>query len=259
MIFMGIAVAIYAVRNVFKDPKIGVDGIIKFFQEQNINLVELNNTFTKVNELPQLAKKFIDVGITPIQLTVDGNNFFQKTDAGRKGQFEFMKQWIDPAQSLGIPVLRANMGGPIGFLGRNMTLENLLATFRPILDYAESVGMKLVFENHGRKSSDVDFQLKVKGALPSPNFGYLLDTGNYNPKTLVYENIKKLGAAILAVHAKTYAFNTEGNETSLDFARIIQLLKEVGYKGHYNIEFEGRGLSDFEGVTKSIQLLRKYL
>ncbi len=76
---------------------------------------------------------------------------------------------------------------------------------------------------------------------------------------LVYENIKKLATSILAVHAKTYAFDAEGNETTLDFARIMQLLKEVGYKGHYNVEFEGRGLSDFEGVTKTIQLLRKYL
>ncbi len=256
---MGIAVAIYAVRNVFKDPKIGVDGIIKFFHEQQINLVELNNSFTTPAELPLLAKRFVDEGITPIQLTVDGNNFFQKSTAGRKGQIEFMKQWIDPAHTLGIPVVRANMGGPMGFLGSNMTLDNLLATFHPILDFIESQGMKFVFENHGRKSSDVNFQLKVKAALPSPNFGYLLDTGNYNPKNLVYENIKKLGTSILAVHAKTYAFDEQGNETTLDFARITQLLKEVGYHGHYNVEFEGRGLPDFEGVTKTIQLLRKYL
>ncbi len=255
---MGIAVAIYAVRNVLKDTKIGVDGIIKFFQEQNINLVELNNSFVTPADLPNFAKRFVEAGITPIQLTVDGNNFFQKSASGRKSQFEFMKQWIDPAHGLGIPMVRANMGGPLGFLGRNMTIDNLLATFRPILEYIESLGMKFVFENHGRKSSDIDFQLKVKAALPSPNFGYLLDTGNYHPKDLVYENIMKLGTSILAVHAKTYMFDAEGNETTLDFARITQLLKEVGYRGHYNIEFEGH-LPDIEGVTKTIQLLRKYL
>ncbi len=255
---MGIAVAMYALRNVLKDPKFGIEGIIKFLQEQKINLVELNNSFVTPAELPNVGKRFMDMGMTPIQLTVDGNNFFQKLAAGRKGQFDFMKQWIDPAHALGIPVVRANMGGPLGFLGRNMTLDNLLATFRPILEYTESLGMKFVFENHGRKSSDVDFQLQVKAALPSQNFGYLLDTGNYHPKDLVYENIKKLGTSILAVHAKTYMFDAQGNETTLDFARITQLLKEVGYRGHYNVEFEGH-LPDLEGTTKTIQLLRKYL
>jgi sugar phosphate isomerase/epimerase len=255
---MGIAVAMYALRNVLKDPKIGVDGIIKFLQEQKISLVELNNTFTTPAELPTLGKRFVDAGMQLIQLTVDGNNFFQKSAAGRKGQFDFMKLWTDPAHALGIPMVRANMGRLLGFLSRNVTLKNLLATFRPILEYLESLGMKFVFENHGGKSSDVDFQLKVKAALPTSNFGYLLDTGNYHPKGLIYENIGKLSSSILAVHAKTYVFDAEGNDTTLDFARIIQLLKEVGYRGHYNVEFEGH-LPDFEGVSKTIQLLRKYL
>ena len=255
---MGIAVAMYALRNVLKDPKFGLEGIIKFLQEQKIDLVELNNSFTTPAELPKLGKRFLDAGLQPIQMTVDGNNFFQKSATGRKGQFDFMKQWIDPAHTLGIPVVRANMGRSLGFLARNVTVDNLLATFRPILEYVESLGMKFVFENHGGKSSDVNFQLTVKGALPSPNFGYLLDTGNYHPKDLVYENIKKLGSSILAVHAKTYMFDAEGKETTLDFARITQLLKEVGYHGHYNVEFEGH-LPDLEGTTKTIQLLRKYL
>jgi sugar phosphate isomerase/epimerase len=255
---MGIAVAMYALRNVLKDPTVGVDGIIKFLQEQKIDLVELNNTFTTPAELPRLGKRFVDAGMQLIQLTVDGNNFFQKSAAGRKAQFEFMKQWIDPAHALGIPMVRANMGRSLGFLSHNIRFENLITTFHPILEYVESLGMKFVFENHGGKSSDVDFQLKVKAALPSPNFGYLLDTGNYHPKGLVYENIGKLSTSILAVHAKTYAFDGEGNDTTLDLARIIRLLKEIGYRGHYNIEFEGH-LPDFEGVTKTIQLLRKYL
>jgi len=253
---MGIAVALYAFRNVIKDPNVGIKGIIKFLQDQKINLVELNNIFTTPSNLPNFGKQFLDAGLVPIQLTVDGNNFFQISERNRKAQFDFMKKWIDPAHDLGIPMVRANMGRAMGILKRNVTLGNLLATFRPILDYLESLGMKFVFENHGGKSSDVNFQLAVKAALPSPSFGYLLDTGNYHPKNLVYENIKKLGTSILGVHAKTYLFNASGDECTLDYGRIIQLLKEVGYRGHYNIEFEGH-LPDFEGVMKSIQLLRK--
>src|SRR5271157_1802280 len=257
---MGIAVAIYALRNVFNDPAIGVPGIIDFLHKQDIDLVELNALYTQPDKFTEFAATFVDAGIRPIQVTVDGNNFFAKTESERKAQFAYMKQWIDPAHEVGIPIVRANMGHRTTLFRRNDTLPNLLETFRPILDYTESLDMNFVFENHGGRSSDVNFQLQVKKALPSPHFGYLLDFGNYKPKSLVYDNIKKLGSSILAVHAKAYFFDADGNETTLDVGRIIQNLREVGYQGDYNVEFEGQPrLPDFEGTEKTIQLLRKYL
>jgi len=255
---MTISVATYALRNVLKDPSIGVNGIADFLIQQKITLVELNNCFTTPEGLHDFAKPFIERGIKPNQLTVDGNNFFVKGNANQKKQFEYMKKWLDAAKKEDIHLVRANMGHALGFFTKTDTIENLLATFKPILSYSESLGIKFVFENHGGKSSDINFQLKVKEAIPSPNFGYLLDTGNYKPKELIYENIEKLGKSILIVHAKMYNFDAEGNETKLDFQRIISLLKKVGYTGDYSVEFEGP-LPDYEGVTKSIALLRKYL
>jgi sugar phosphate isomerase/epimerase len=259
---MGIGLATYAVRNELKKPEFGFKGMADWMVKHDIKLLELNNMFVKPETVAETVKIFTDRGVKPNQLTVDGNNFFQKSESGRANQMAFMKPWIDAAHSVGIPTIRANMGhalsGLIGLFKKTDTLDNLVATFRPILEYTENLGINFVFENHGGKSSDVEFQLKVKAAFPSKRFGYLLDFGNYRPKPLVYENIPKLGKAILAVHAKTYNFDAEGNETTLDVGKIVSLLKQIGYSGDYNIEFEGP-LPDLEGVEKTAALLRKYL
>jgi sugar phosphate isomerase/epimerase len=101
--------------------------------------------------------------------------------------------------------------------------------------------------------------MAVKNAFPSKKMGFLLDTGNYKPKDLVYENILKLKDSILIVHAKTYDFDQNGEETLLNFNKIIQNLKSVGFKGYYSVEFEGSTQSDIEGTTKTIALLDKYI
>lgn len=255
---MGIAIATYSLRNELKKPEVGMSGIADFIQSLGVKFVELNNSFIDPTKFQDTVKIFTDRSLTPTQLTIDGNNFFQKSAKARADQFAFMKKWIDPAHKAGIKMLRANMGHGFGLFKKTDSLDNLLATFKPILEYTESLGMKFTFENHGGKSSDINFQLAVKKELPSKNFGYLLDCGNYRPKDLVYDNIPKLGSAILVVHAKMYGFNEQGEETQLDYGRIIKLLKQIGYSGDYNIEFEGN-LPDYEGVKKTLALLQKYL
>jgi len=243
--------------------KIGMAGMADYLNKIGVKFVEINNMFTTAKELPENVKVFASKGIKTVLLTYDGNNFFIPADEDaaedRQDQFNAMKPWIDAAKAAGIPIIRANMGHPPGFLStESEMLAALVTTFKPIQEYAEKQGITFVFENHGGPSSDVNFQLLVKKQFPSDKMGFLLDTGNYDPKSLVYENIAKLGKAIKIVHAKTYEFNKEGEETQLDFGRIIAALKKAGFDGFYSIEFEGKGDAK-AGVEKTLALLKKHL
>jgi L-ribulose-5-phosphate 3-epimerase len=258
---MNISVATYSLRDSIK--QIGMAGVADYLNKIGVKFVEINNMFTTAQKLPDDVKLFASKGIKTVLLTYDGNNFFMPADddaaEDRQDQFDQMKPWIDAAKATGIPMIRANMGHPLGIIKKEAKmLKDLVATFKPIQEYAEKLGISLVFENHGGPSSEVDFQLKVKKVFPSDKMGYLLDTGNYKPKDLVYENIGKLGKAIKIVHAKTYDFDAKGEETQLDFKRIITALKAVGFAGFFSIEFEGK-LEAKEGVEKTLALLKKYL
>ena len=58
--------------------------------------------------------------------------------------------------------------------------------------------------------------------------------------------------------AKSYAFDDEGNETTIDYARIMSIVcdPQFNFSGYVGIEFEGRGDS-FEGIKKTKALLER--
>lgn len=252
---MKIAVATYSLRQNIKNG-MSFPEIADFLVELDIKHVEINNIFTSPEKLLEIVTIFKEKHIDTVLLTIDGNNFFQGKPKAREDQFNWMKPWLDAAHNSGIPMVRANMGHHRGlFLSRKKILKQQVETFKPIQEYAESLGITFVFENHGGPSSDVEFQLAVKEHFPTEKMGFLLDTGNYKPKSRVYENIKKLGKAIKIVHAKMYEFDDQGMETTLDFPRIVNALNEIGFDGYYSVEYEG-SLPGKEGVKKSIALLR---
>ena len=60
-----------------------------------------------------------------------------------------------------------------------------------------------------------------------------------------------------AVSAKSYAFDENGNETTLDYQRILQIVKDAGYTEYLGIEYEGKELSEEEGVIATKKLLER--
>ena len=60
-----------------------------------------------------------------------------------------------------------------------------------------------------------------------------------------------------AVSAKSYNFDADGNETKLDYARMMQIVKDAGYTGHIGIEYEGNELGEKEGINATRDLMLK--
>ena len=63
--------------------------------------------------------------------------------------------------------------------------------------------------------------------------------------------------AAKAVSAKSYDFDTNGNETTIDFTRMLQIVKDAGYKGFVGVEFEGSRLDETAGTKATKDLLLK--
>ena len=52
-------------------------------------------------------------------------------------------------------------------------------------------------------------------------------------------------------------FDAEGNETTIDYARMMKIVLDAGYHGYVGIEYEGRMLSEPEGILATKKLLEK--
>ena len=57
------------------------------------------------------------------------------------------------------------------------------------------------------------------------------------------------------VSAKSYDFDAKGNETTLDYARILKIVTDAGYHGYVGIEYEGSRLTEPEGIKATKKLL----
>ena len=54
-------------------------------------------------------------------------------------------------------------------------------------------------------------------------------------------------------------FDDEGNETSIDYKRMMDIVKKAKYKGYVGIEYEGNRLSEDDGIIATKKLLEKYI
>ncbi len=61
----------------------------------------------------------------------------------------------------------------------------------------------------------------------------------------------------MAVSAKSYNFDENGNETTIDFVKMLQIVKDAGYTGFVGVEYEGDVLDEKAGIeaTKALLLL----
>ena len=113
--------------------------------------------------------------------------------------------------------------------------------------------------------------MKAIAEIGMDNVGTLPDFGNWCVKRAdgenwgecleeypdYYQGIELMMAAAKAVSAKSYNFDEEGNETKLDYVRMLQIVKDAGYTGYIGIEYEGNELSEKEGINATRNLLLK--
>jgi sugar phosphate isomerase/epimerase len=59
------------------------------------------------------------------------------------------------------------------------------------------------------------------------------------------------------VSAKTHEFDAQGNSVETDYARMLKIVKDAGFKGYVGIEYEGEKLSEEEGIRKTKALLER--
>jgi sugar phosphate isomerase/epimerase len=221
--------------------------------------------FNKViDSLNTLSKKH---NMTNVLIMVDGEGDLASPDeAERDKAVENHKKWIDAARKLGAHSIRVNT------FGTNEAEEWLPAVvdgLKKLSAYAATKGINVLCENHGWMSSDAPLLMEAIDMVNMENCGTLPDFGNWCVKRKdgstwgecieeypnKYEGIKMMLTEAEAVSAKSYDFDDDGNETTLDYPRIIQLVEDSGYRGFIGVEYEGDRLSEKEGIQATKELL----
>jgi sugar phosphate isomerase/epimerase len=179
------------------------------------------------------------------------------------------KKWIEAAKLLGCLTVRVNLHGEGDPDERKKASIDSLTLLG---DFAEPMNINVVVENHGSVTSNGMWIADVMKQVNRKNVGTLPDFGNFcisDPwgtiqngcKDMydIYKGVEEMLPYAKGVSAKTYDFDANGEQTLMDYKRLINIVKASGYKGYIGIEFEGNSQPEDEGVRKTQVLLEKYL
>ena len=207
--------------------------------------------------LKDLKARANDHGVTCVLIMIDGEgDMSAPAKADRDQAVENHKKWVDAAAALGCHSIRINTGEHYSPTDVGAVAEACSA----LAEYGAQHKIGVICENHGGPSSNPDALIALMKAVNNPSFGTLPDFGNF-PKSDgkytidIYDAIERMMPYAKGVSAKSYDFDEKGNETTLDYPRIMKIVNAAGYHGFVGIEFEGGRLSEPEGIKATKKLL----
>ena len=234
-----------------------------------INSIELVNTFyfSKGEDKAywtEFKQKCDEFGVSVGLIMSDAlGNLGDADPVARKAAVEKHYQWVDVAKFIGAHSIRVNAAGQ-GTAEEVAT--NAVDGLSSLAEYAASKNINIIVENHGGYSSDGKWLTGVMAKVGMDNVGTLPDFGNFCIESGAegcvkeydrYQGIAELMPYAKGVSAKSNEFDENGNEINSDYLRIMKIVKESGFKGYVGIEYEGRKLSEDEGIKATKALLEK--
>ena len=216
----------------------------------------------------ELSAKF---GLKNILIMVDEEgNLATQNEEERLTAIKNHKKWINAAAEMGCHSIRINLFGETDpELWKSYSKLSLIK----LSEYALPLNINIIVENHGYLSSNAALLMELINEVNMKNCGTLPDFGNFclkrennelwdAPCVESYDNYKGIAEMMpnaFAVSAKSYDFDGEGSETTLDYQRLISIVKSNGYDQYIGIEYEGSRLSEEEGILATRDLLLKLM
>lgn len=223
----------------------GVEYVNQFFKDKAQDM-------TYLKDLNDRAKSN---GVKNVMIMIDGEGQLGDEDeTKRKAAVENHYKWIDAANFLGCTSVRVNAAGK----GTPQEVQKrVVQSLSTLADYGKKGKINVIVENHGGISSHGDWLAETLKQVGKKNCGSLPDFGNFYEYDR-YQGVIDLMPYAKGVSAKTTGFDANGNDTRVDYAKMMQIVKNAKYKGFIGIEFEGSNMSEVDGIIASKKLLERF-
>jgi sugar phosphate isomerase/epimerase len=252
-----ISLAAWSLHRAFFAREIDQLGMLDACAELGMRGFEMVNTFfpsPQYEYLKQLRRRAEGQDVRLLLIMCDGEGSMAGPEREKRLQAaKNHHKWIDIAAVLGCHAIRCNTGAQAGDAD---ALERCAESFAALCEYADASGIDVLLENHWGASSDAAWLMQLVARVAHPRIGTLPDFGNFPPEVDRYDAVRLMMPAARAVSAKCYDFDGEGNETTIDFGRMVRIVRDAGYDGWVGIEYEGERLPEREGIAACKALLQ---
>ena len=288
---MIIGVSSYSFSRLVKNGQMKQIDVIAKAKEMGFDAIEFSTlALPEGKSLPDFAAELRaeadKVGIPIVNYTI-GADLLAGSGGDLQKEIDRVKGEVDVAEILGVPGMRHDCSGgrfPDNWQGAksfDAALPRLAEGCRAISEYAAGKGIKTMIENHGYFCQDSIRVEKLVTAVNHPNFGLLIDMGNFicaddSPELAV----GRLLPYAFHCHAKDFHLkpgtmpwpgkgwnqSRGGNwwrgaiigHGNVPVHQCVRILAAKGYQGVLSIEFEG--MEDvLTGIAIGQENLRRFV
>lgn len=185
-------------------------------------------------------------------LAADGTHIYDADPVIRQKNRAKAYRWMKIAQMLGTRQIRIDAGGTPE-LPDDM-FQIIIEGYHDILARAREHGLQLLIENHWGASKVPDNVVRIIDA--APGLKLLLDTHNW-AEGMKEEGWQKCSKYAASVHVKTFMFDENGNDPTVNIPKAIQYLLDSGYKGCWGVESVPKDGDEYGAAEKTIALIRR--
>ena len=251
-----------------KASELGFEGIEYVSQLYTNELKKNENPKIAMQTLLNTLKKNSETyNVRNLLIMIDGEGDLASTEENERDEaVEKHKKWVDAAAFLGCHSIRVNL---FGTNNPDIWKQTAVDGLSKLATYAANKNINIIVENHGYLSSNALLLVDVIREVNATNCGVLPDFGNFclkreggkrwQAKCIEeydrYKGVAEMMPLAKAVSAKSYDFDKNGNETTIDYGKMLQIVKDAEYTGFIGVEYEGSRLSEEEGVISTKKLL----
>jgi sugar phosphate isomerase/epimerase len=228
-------------------------------REYGIGACEYVNQFFKdkaedAKYLAELNRRAAGEGVQNVLIMIDGEGALGDPDPKRRTEAVHKHhKWVDAAKTLGCHSIRVNAHSN-GTYDEQMKL--VADGLRRLVEYGASRQINVIVENHGKLSSNGAWLTGVMRLVDNPRCGTLPDFGNFYEYDR-YKGVAEMMPYAKGVSAKTHDFDAHGNCVETDYLRMMKIVLDAGYHGRVGIEYEGKHMSEPDGIRASKRLLER--
>lgn len=234
----------------------------------------------------RLREKAKEIGIEIVNYAI-GANLYHEDEEAEQAELERIKKQVLVAKEMGCPLMRHDVCWALGNKcpSFDLMLPKIAKNVRIIADFAQQHGVRTCSENHGRIAQDSDRMERLFNAVNHPNYGLLIDMGNFNGVDDPHVTaVSRLAPYAFHLHAKdVIKYRTEqiaGEGTgftrggyqsratiigqgNVPVKQCLRIMRRIGYDGYVAVEFEGceecidaiaKGKANLERYLKEIEL-----
>lgn len=235
--------------------------------KHGIHAIEYVNQFfmDKANDqayLKEMKNRADSEGVKSLLIMCDREGALGDPDLEKRKQtVDNHKKWVDAAKYLGCHSIRVNgfSGGSFGSKPDDYdeSMKLVADGLRRLCEYADPLGINIIIENHGGNSSNAKWLMGVMKMADHPRAGTLPDFGNFRiykdeKETLSYDSYRGVAEMMplaKGVSVKTTVWDDNGNESAVDYDRMMQIVLDAGYRGYCGIEY-GEAGREWESIVE---------